>query len=570
MHRSFLLKLRQKNWKRAAERIGFSLFSAFLLCIPCFNGTMVNRGQKVQVLNRIGVLAEAMKNGTALRMIAFSQNFGYGYGSTLFETNTAYYLPAYLHSHGMDLLKSFRVTVFLLFAGLIYASILMASAVLKKGRLTTPLTALLASSALCTYTALFNDGMLEDISALIFLPVIITCLCRIVSKNGRTWLLLSVSIVLAYLCSPLYGVVYMMIAVLILLLHFRVLLARPRTLVRILAGVIVVSVFVLAQLIPRTVLLSRGDYVLNHISALSSRGVTLHDLFDVIPFAFDHMGKTPGLILLFFPWMIFRVKGKLRRRFAAECTAIGYALLFLSTTMFPWSLLPGGVRIIDPARLLPASAVLLAVGAGFVFSEYPFPGKDRLNVRMAFAGITAALLVLMIFTQYRYEGGIKDSYTGSELTSDSIIYGNTNSLANRTETGEGWYLPNTKTGWRNTKRTVKRDGKTLSFVENSGVILADTDRAGTFLFPRIWYPGYQLAVIENGKVKEVLDTDMDPETGLVRAVVEDVSEAKLELRYERPGILQAGEIISVIGWILLFSGIIGFYLFRTYGGNKHA
>lgn len=531
---------------------------------------MVNRGQKVQALNRIEALAAAMKGKTALCSAAFSQNFGYGYGSTLFESNAAYYLPAFLRSHGLDLLQSFRVTVFLIFACMAYASLVMATAVLKKGRITAALTALLSSSALCTYTALFNDGMLEDSCALIVLPVILTCLSAIVSKNGKTWLLLSVSIVLAYVCSPLYGVLYMGITALILLLHLRALLTRPRTLIRIGAGVTVTAVFVLARWIPRTVLLQRGDYVLNHISSLSSRGVTLHDLFDVIPFAFDHMGKTPGLILLFFPWLIFRIKGKPRRRFAAECTAIGYALVFLSTTMFPWTLLPGGVMIHDPARLLPASAVLLAVGAGFVFSEYPFHGTDRLNVRTALAGSAAVLLLLMIRTQYRYAGGIRNGYTSAELTDDSVIYGNTNSLYNRTEAGEGWYLPNTKTGWRSTRRTVQRDGKPLSFVENSGLILADTDRAGTFLFPKIWYPGYQLAVRVNGKVKEVLDTDMDPDTGLVRAVVQDDGSAALELRYGKPGILLAGEVISVIGWIILIFGTAAFYLYRIYGVNKHA
>jgi len=550
MHGSFLLnRWKNRNWPAVIERVVFSLAAAFILCIPFYNGTMVNQPQKPQVLNRIEALAQAMTARQPLIGPMTQMNFGYGYGSTLFESNAAYLLPSFLRSTGMPLQRCLKVQLFVIFACMLYTSFGMASTVLKKDRITNWVTALLCASSPAVYTMLFNRSMLEDGCALVFVPSVISTLSMLSASKGKGWLKLAAEISLAFLFSPFYGAVLIGLSLLYCLLHFRSVISDKTDWIGAGLTVLLIGSLIICTEIPYRFLLSQGNWRVEGVRALLSRGVGLHDLLDVIPFSFDHMASTPGLVLLFLSWMVFRVRGKKRWKFVWECTVMGYVLVFLSTSMMPWSLFPLASFMKDPARLLPIACVLLAAGSGFVLSSYPFDPENRPYIRRSIAGLSAVMILMMINTQYHYAGEITGDYTQKQFSDDGIMMRNEDSLYNQSECGNGWYLPDSDYSWRSQKRRVRNNSSSLSFVETDGVMIADNAAEGTVVFPKIWYPGYRVVLVKD-KDRIVSETEAEPGTGLVKAEIKSDVPVRVELRYETPAVFRTCRNVSAVMWIL--------------------
>ena len=550
MHGSFLSPAFIKRLSNLLVQLLFSLAAALVLFIPGFNETLLIRGDTVEVLNRIEAIAMAMNSRQAVHAPMSRLNFGYGYGSTLFESPFPYYIPALFRHFGMDLQVSFLTCIYILFACMVFASYGMAQTILKKDRMAVFVTALLSSGSLCACIMIFCDGRIADGTALIFVPVIIGAIYEMFRTKGGGWIRLTLAMSLCLLSSGVYGKFTILLVLVYFLVHFRWLRAHRRVILLLALSLLITAALTVWVWLPPTVLSAEGSYVIDSIHSLETPGAGIQDLLDVVPYSADHMGKTVGLILLGLPALIFRRKGGTRWKFASECTIAGYGVLFMTTNMFPWSLFSFAARIADPSRLMPVSAVLLSVGAGCVLSWYPFDQNDRPFIRRCIAGITAVLILMMVNTRYHCIGGITRDFTVKELSDDARMFGSTDSFENRSETGNGWYLPVTDYNYRGKKRVVIKENETLSFVETDGVLITDGRGKGTYLFPKTWYPGYALTVREEGKKKEVIRTEQDPGTGLVKAVIEnEVPEgAKLELRYEKPAILQVTESLSILFW----------------------
>ena len=549
--RSFLSFPGFEKWKPILEQVLFSLAAALLLFLPAFNKTLLNRGETVMVLNRIEAMADAMQNHMPVHAPMSGMNFSYGYGSTLFESSLPYYVPAMLRRYGADLQISFLICIFMIFACMVYASYGMARTVLRKGRIAIWITSLLASGSLCAYIMIFCDGDIADGAALCFVPMVIRSWYEMITSKGKGWVRLLYGTAMCFLCSAAYAIFLLILTLVFFLFHARYLYYHRLVLGYLCFSMVVFGLLTMWVWLPQLVLLSKGDFVLNHVYTLKFSGAGLQDLLDVIPYSSDHLGKTVGLVLLILPAFLFRCKGRTRWKFARYSVILGYAALFMTTSMFPWSLVPFAPLLRDPSRLMPVASVLLSVGAGYVIAYYPFDPKDRPFIRRCIAGVSAVILLMMVNTRYFYIGEITRDYTVKQFSDDALMIGNTDSFENRSETGDGWYLPETEFNYRNKKREVTKDGKVLSYVETDGTLVTNAAGKGVYLFPKTWYPGHAVTVREGGKKNEVIETEQDEATGLVRAKAEkDLSEnASIELSYEKPAVLRITETLSILFWI---------------------
>ena len=549
--RSFLSSISFETFAPYIEKIVFSLAAAFVLILPVFNETMLNRGETVQVLNRIEAMAKAISNHAPVHAPMDGLNFGYGYGSTLFESPLPYYVPALFRSMGMGLQMSMLVYVYLIFARMVKASYGMAKTILRKDRITIYVTALLASASLCAYIMIFCDGDLSSGAALRYIPSIIRAWYDMVNSKGKGWIRLAYATTMCFLSSETYGLFMIILSVIFFITQAKYLFYHRRALLYIFAAGVIFSLLTMWVWLPNLVLLPKGEYLIQTFSGLKGSGAVLHDLLDVIPYSSDHLSNTVGLVLLALPALVFKCKGRTRWKFVRTMTILGYIGLFLTTSMFPWSLFSFAAKMENPALLMPAAGVLLSIGAGYVLSYYPFDAKDRPFIRRCIAGVTAVIIMMMVNTRYHYTGEITRDYTVKELSNDALMIGNTDSFYNMSELADGRYLPVTDYNYRGKKREVKKDGTGLSFVETDGILVCDGAGAGTYLFPKTWYPGYIVTVKEEGKKTAEISTEQDEETGLVRAVVEEDSDGdtKLELSYEKPAVLKACEAFSILFWI---------------------
>lgn len=543
-----------KNRKKLLVHFIICLIAALLVCMPLANGSIAMGSDTSFHIDRIEALYQAMEAGQLYPKIFWNQNFGWGYGSPLFYSDFFLIIPAWFRHLGMGILPSYRLFLFLLFFCMACTMCHLASDVIHKDYLSTASAVLIYVFSSYLFSTIYNRGAIGEAQAAVFVPLVLHAMWGIFWKNctkadaaelmlGFSGLLLCHNI--TFFLTEMWFVIYCIV-------HWKMILKRKKRLYAILfaeAGAFLLTAWFSLPMLEQ---LDSGKYRIstyfNDPEALGESGVDLKGVFDFFQYNHDLVGGANGLGETVLPLLYFTLPKNRRSGFIRDMTISGYILLWMTTRYFPWKLFPFMSFLQFPHRLFIVNSSMLAAAAGYVFAYLPVRKQVHQEAKLSIAGVLLVTMFLQINSQYNY-GGVYTDDTEESVFHDATVYFPTvDNWYNVAEISSPDYLPaDTAVVYNSPRIIVHGIMKDSVFDEDSSSMSWHYDGGGEYLFPKTWYKGMKVNVLDQGNIIAAADTAMDPTTGgCLFSLPDGLPEtASIVLYYEGTGLQKLSRMASI-------------------------
>lgn len=522
-------------------RLALSLFIAFLACLPLFNGTIVMGSDTAFHLNRIEALYEAAKNGIFLPGVFWNQNQGYGYGSPLFYSVFFLYIPVLFRFLGMGMIPAYRLFLYVVFTAMAYTSMGLVERAVSRKPLYLFMGGMLYVFCSYCYFNLYLRGAVGEALAYIFVPVVFQAAYELFYEEkpaavrlalGFGCLLLSHNITF-FLMFLLFGI--------ITAAHLGTMIRNRQILFHILLAGLIGFLLTMWFSLPMLEQLNSGLYRIssyfNRAAEMAQSAVKPYHLLAVLPLKAERLKNNVGLVLLLFPAGVFSERSRSRRhRFAKECALIGYVLLLMTTTLFPWKAADFFSFMQFPHRLFTVCACPLMLAGMYTISRYRLSRLRKKIQPVLMCGIILLTGFHMILLEYFKPGNFVTETRPEEILElANFTNVEKDSWYNIMELSTPDYLPIDKNiNYRTVMRIAVHDSVIDSrFEEVNQTIRWYYSGGGTYVFPKTWYAGYEAVVHVPGSSDIRCVTQCEEEMGLVQAEIPpDLPEDSIvELRF---------------------------------------
>ncbi len=472
-------------------------------------------------LSRIEGMARSIQEGSFFPSLYPYKNNGFGYASPLFYCDFFLIIPA-LVSLVFNLAAAYK---FFIFSCTFLTCWSMGSLILRMTKRNDISVLVSAAYVFCNYriTDVYVRGAAGEVSAMIFLPVILSGLYCILQENRPgSWPLLSLGIIGLVLS---HNLTFLMGSALIVI--FGLIFIHPmsdRQLEGLMKAASAAFLMTCWYTLPMLEQLKSQNFYLDYYSSrgdLSVQAMPLRQylqnriLFGVGGYGMrsgDLMTLNPGIFLFLCPllWLLTDRRKLTDRIFVSACFILGYLFMILPSDIFPWKSMSFLNILQFPWRLMTMATVLLCVPAAAAFRS--------LKVRRPFVTVLIILLVSEGMWHLRPASdrtfGITSRTKWSDVVSGSLIDPWYSASYMRVELAGGDYLPWDSPDYRTrtTRITDLRGSELQSEYRKKGTSLSfsipESNADSYIVLPLTYYKGYQLS--HDGKQLTVF-----PSNGLV-------------------------------------------------------
>lgn len=511
-------------------------------------------------INRFIAYAHLLKQGILHPYIYPFHNYHYGYPIPSFYSDFFFIIPSYILNQGVPIITTYRIFIWLIFCSCSF-SMLYCLSKLKKTKLLINIfcTIWYVFSNYSYQTTLSRGGIGEALS-LIFIPLIFLGMYQIIQKQQIPIFLLTIGFVGLLLSHNISFIVTLIIFIIFCFLNILFFLKNQKQLGKVVyMGILsfLLTVFYSLPLIEQLqTKYYRISYYFNDTTSLHESSVKLIDLFHWFGLKPETMGNTIHILLFLIPILIFIQKrpSKPLRLF----TIIGYVLIIMTTTLFPWDFLPFFSFLQFPHRLFNVAVVPLCFVTSYLFSKMvrnipDFTKKRFIQILSICTLFTIGNQLIMgftlpgLFNKSMNEGEFKENFY---INNDEAWY-------DLMQLSTPDYLPYEKQiNYLNYEPHIQyQDQEIKDYIEREdGTIITNFLGNGTYLFPKTFYLGYSGYVKYQDHTSKPLKVTMDEVTGLAQVDVQGIEQGEtLVLTYSKTliqklsmGISLATLVISII------------------------
>lgn len=492
-------------------------------------------------LSRISSIADAFKLGEIPRVYPnyFS---GYGYANGLFYGDILLYIPALLVAFGMKVVTAYKWLLVLLTVATM-ASIYYCTKTIIKSRY-----AGLIAVTLCTLSSyrtvnIFLRGALAEVSALVFIPLIVVGLYYVLYDNHKKWYWLSIGFAGCLLTHNISFV--LMVGFTFLFVCFaakRLWTERWRFTYLVLATIVTIAM-VGYFLFPMLEQMMSDQFVLTTQTVHSDIAATTRSIFEVfIGMPYRKYNRIAGIGIIFAIILVCRWNKKNGRFDMNQLTDQMYLFTILSiwavTPLFPWDLV---LKILSPLAMIQFSwrlFLMITVFLSILGGIYATNTMTSLKQKIRFF-LTCFILTLIPFginMGQRYVSYFYHTYVTQLMESVDI---STYSV------GLGEYLPaDVDPDWivKRGEVVTSNDNEVQVSFERSGLTLKvkyeQANNTAYLDLPLIYYKGY-------GTIDDSL-TVVKSDEGLVRVLLNGTEAGEFTISYVGTKVARVTLVISLL------------------------
>ncbi len=455
-------------------------------------------------LSRITGLATSIKEGNLFPSIYPYKNNGFGYASPLFYCDFFIIIPAIFYLLGLSLASSYKLLIFLFtfFAALSIEDLLSR---ISKNNKVMLLGAIAYTFSNYHITDVYVRGALGEVSAMVFLPILLSAIYEILYKhNTSKWYLLTLSLTGLIFSHNLTFLLGMIVLIIFVCINFKRM--NKATFFSLFKGCFIAFLLTAWFTLPMLEQTSYQEMYLHYYgssSSLESYTMPIWKFFaNTTIFGYGEntqpvnraMLVNVGWFLTLIPMFYFFKKKK--NTFVYHSCILGYIFMILPISFIPWKYL-AVIRIIQfPWRLELLAMSLLVVPASFIVT---FVTKEE---RKLITSLCVFFLLVEgayhLYPVYSRTFGISSTNTYEDITTGKLCDPYYSATYMRVELAGGDYLPIDSVDFRSYTPTIKttnyeetgisytKEGTTFTFE------ITDTYENAQLVLPITTYKGYRL------------------------------------------------------------------------------
>lgn len=463
-------------------------------------------------VSRIEQLSRSISEGIWFPSIYPYENYGFGYTSPLFYSDVLLIPASLLHLAGVPLTICYKVAILL-------ATLISASTMMYLGYLISHNRNLawIASAAYIftnyRITDIYVRGALGEVFAMMFLPLIIAGMYRILWLGEKKWSTLTIGLTGLALSHDL---TFLMGVVLCIILFFiKIKDVHKAIFLTLCKGVFNAFLLTLFFTFPMIEQLLSQPFVLSYGTDLGAGAMHLWQFF-VNKTVFGMSGynlpasgtmtMNVGWFLTFAPLLfIFFDKNKQEHSFVLPLCIIGYIAMLLPSDIIPWSSLTFLSFMQFPWRLSMVAMLCLAVPAAY--------GILALCTKKWFTPVVLTCLIgegiYHVVPVFSRTFGMTSQMTWSDILDGALCDPCYKATYVRVELAGADYLPLNCPDYRNYGTTIKdatQQDTGITYTKMGSKLLFEItdDTNADYILPLTYYKGYQVARINDDGTTEYI------------------------------------------------------------------
>ena len=484
---------------------------------------------------RIQGIADSISNGDFRALIHPNLLNGYGYGSGLFYSNFFIYLPGLLCYIGLSAYKSYKILILFLTLASTFTMYYSCKEILKSKKAATIAT-ILWQTSMHWFCIVYSRAALGEIVSLVFIPLVVLALYRLLITKRKSYILLSISIsglILGHIISFLITCGLILVVIII---NIKKIIKDKTIILDLLKSIVIVILCTSFFTIPLIEQYISIDLNVKHgtIFGVPSQNTIKNFFFGVI---IDKLGYPPGVGCVFLIstviYVITIIKDKKKSdKFINFCLIFSYVIAIIQTNIFPWKVLDRYMMWLQfPWRLMNYETLLLSIASGeILFTFLKDSKKFYLNISIIIAYLIIILYynITSIFLNWTWHyGELSKIGGGKEYLAYNYNLSNCNSIL----------TPYSKS--RINIKTYKDKVKWL--IEYNQI---ENNNKTVVMVPFTYYKGY-VAINEKKEKMELFE-----EEGIVAIRIIDTKGA-ITVYYEGTVLQKISLIVSVISLLSL-------------------
>ena len=561
----YMLKSRKSLTKNPDAKIYLILLlSALFVSYPAFMPYIVYGHDINFHLLRIEGIQQGLMSGQFPVRIHPNMNNGYGMVSGAMYPEMFLYIPAVLRIMGVSLVDSYHT--FLMLINIAAAFVMYYSAkTITKSKYGGLCAAVVYTLSTWRLMNVFMRSALGEALSMVFFPLVLLGLYQIIKGDRKKWYILALGMT-GVIQSHIIGTMLAVIAAVVMVLIYIVRIIKEKRFFELIGAAALTVVLNLWYIVPFLRYYAEDLAVHHSNNQFLTHMVMPGQLFDALNNCMGdsmavnlgtngEMSQSLGILVLLAAAaciMYYIFGGKAKNSFAKSGFMIGAALVFMSTTLFPWKLLMeiGVINTVTttiqfPWRFLSYATAFMCISFGEVTSVYEKHSmKNVILGAVVVTGAFAAVVSLNAYTQQDVLWGKNQGVETVTMAKEYIYFG--------TNTDE--FTPNEYTV---SDAEAIKTGNVYKKATNVSFSFANSGGQGYIEVPIAYYPGYK-AYGENGREYEIEKGD----NNRLRVIIPQASEGSVRIRYAGLKGFAPALWISIAAYVLLAAFMVRKYILR--------
>lgn len=539
------------------------LFIAICILKPLYKSSFLKTDDGgLHILRIIGV-ADIIESGQFPPIISPNYIKTCGYAINLFYNPLTTYIPIIIaiFTKSYFLAVKIFITIMVFLAGIFMYN--LAEKITKKESISLLASAIYIISPYYLQNIVVR-GALAEVCALTFIPLTFLGLYNLIHEDGKKHYLLTIGATCLVLTHNITTIYVALFCIIYLLVNIKTIIKNKSIIKKCIINVIFIILLTTFFTIPLVANSLNTEYVIfsEDLMGTSKEQVYLETLNIIDLFKFDKEERyifiigLPILIgLILTPFIKNKIDDKYKKIYYTFIV-LGLISIYMSTKLFPWTIMPSFLCIIQfPWRLLGIATFFLSIISAInIYNLICTILKNKENIAKYFAIPIICLFILYIYNiPFEIDTDIKQDETYEENLKQNMQIShfdiNREYLPLKARKYIGSYLKtrdnkiNILSGQADIKSEDKQQLKYKTYINK---IEQDT----ILEFPYLYYLGYDVKKIDSNGNETKLEV-FESEHGFI-AIQSDKTEEniQIEVEYKTPTIYILGYIISAITLII--------------------
>ena len=414
-----------------------------------------------------------------------------------------------------------------------------------------------------------------EFTSFVFIPLLFIGMYNLFNKDGKKHYYIAIgatALLLTHTITTFYTAIFCLIYIIFNINKLK----EKEVIKKLIINVIFIILITLFFIMPMLEAKKSADYAIFDSQIMSTNGNYVYKNTLNIDEFFKDIGEenqttyiigVPIFILMCLSIFTYKNVEKEYKGFYIISLLFSFISLYASTKYCPWMIFPNILcKLQYPWRMLTFFAFFISFVIGvniYVLMKMIFSKNITRLIIAIILTITMVSYTMPILLQYKTEDPSKDEKREKAVLENPYI----NHFSINRE-----YLPIKALMLQRTYLQEKEDriyvlqGEAQIVEENKQnltdtAIIKEATKGTVIEFPFFYYPGYKIALEQNG-IKQELKT-IETDNGFIGTILtEDINEAKIEIQYK-------GTAITYISYIISFISLIIFVIYCIFSNKSN-